>query len=780
MIVGEAGWVSTNKNAVRRNVLLRGAAYAALALATAGALTAWWISYQRNDALINATFQSATRYKQIGEDVSAETIISDGDLSRPLRHLYHLRTMPAGYAQHEQAIPTAETFGLSQHARLNSAAESAYQAALERHFRPRLLYRLETELRAKQNDAGYAFQALPVYLMIGGREAMDKDKVRTFLQADWEQNQFRGAANADGRRALAEHLEALLSFDPPPEARAVSLDENLIQETQKTLGRLGVVERAMALYRTMAAQHSARDWNAKAKGGQDAERVFEAQSGEGLDTVRVPFLFTYDGFHEIFLARMADVRATVEKDRKLMGEVADQVTLQKQFDELETALLARYSREFINTWETALRRLRIKALTADRPRYVALDAAARATSPLIALFESIKQETQLTREKPKPAGGAAAPAEPPKFQFPPGVVPGADVEAAFRPMHVVVEAQGGKRIIDDVIKNLSDIHQSLMAMQDPAQAAAAGINFRTHLQSLNANSTRLPQPFSVMLQTAANAFDADATGTTIARINRALVEQVLEPCRVATQGKYPFSRGAGNEISIPDLEKLFATNGIIDRFFQVNLASYADTTRQEWRWNPTSPVGSRLPPALLRDFQRAAAIRETYLRTGAAGFSFVARNITMPAGTAQIRLEINGAIASTDAPEPPPAPPAPTANNIFGQLFGAAPPPSPPPPPPVAKPPVAPTPMQWPGPAGLQKSVLIVKDATGRTSTQQKDGPWGLFRLLDGASIQRAGETVMVRFNIGGGEASYALNAPSGVNPLTSPLMREFRCPGQQ
>jgi type VI secretion system protein ImpL len=766
VIVGEAGWVSTNRAAVRRNAATRIAAYAMLGTLTLGALAAWWISYRNNSGLIEQAFQAATRYKQIGEDVSTESIIADGDLSRPLRHLHHVRTLPAGHAERETPTPLGETFGLSQRVRLNSAAESAYQAALERHFRPRLLYRIESELRTRQDDAGYAFQALPVYLMLGGREAMDREKVTAFLTDDWEQNQFRGAANADGRRALGEHLAALLAFDPPEAERAIVLDENLIQETQKALGRLGVVERGFELMRGFGARQAHRDWIARTRGGQDVERVFEAQGGEGLEAVRVPFLFTYDGFHEIFLGRMAEVRGIVEKDRRLMGAVADQLALQKQFDEFEQALLRRYNQEFVKAWETGLRRLRIKALTADRPRYVALDAAARATSPLIALFESIRAETQLTRERPKPAGQApAAAAQPPKLSLPAGTVPGAEIEAAFRPMHVVVEAQGGKRIIDDVIKNLSDIHQSLMAMQDPAQAAGAQQMFRVHLQSLNGNSTRLPPPFATMLQTAANAFDQDATGSTIARLQRALAEQVTEPCRVATQNKYPFTRGAGAEISIPDFERLFATNGIIDRFFQVNLASFADTTRREWVWNPTSPVGRQLPPALIRDFQRAAAIRETYLRTGAAGFGFVARNMTMPPGAQQVRLEINGAIATTDAPEVT-APRGPL-DGLFGAPQPAAP-----------KAPVAPTQMQWPGPAGLQRAAIVLQDASGRVATQQKDGPWGLFRLLDGANVQKAGETVMARFGVGGQEVAYAINVPAGENPLTSPLLRNFRCPG--
>ncbi|MFX7756028.1 ImcF-related family protein, partial [Acinetobacter baumannii] len=91
-------------------------------------------------------------------------------------------------------------------------------------------------------------------------------------------------------------------------------------------------------------------------------------------------------------------------------------------DQLEPALLERYGREFGRSWDTALRSLRIKSLTADRPGYVTLDAAARATSPLIALFESIREETQLTREKPKPAGAAPTSSAPPRVAFPAGVV----------------------------------------------------------------------------------------------------------------------------------------------------------------------------------------------------------------------------------------------------------------------------------------------------------------------------------------------------------------------
>ena len=47
VIFGEAGWVSVNIAAVRRALVARGAAFAAIALATAGVLALWWVSFRR-------------------------------------------------------------------------------------------------------------------------------------------------------------------------------------------------------------------------------------------------------------------------------------------------------------------------------------------------------------------------------------------------------------------------------------------------------------------------------------------------------------------------------------------------------------------------------------------------------------------------------------------------------------------------------------------------------------------------------------------------------------
>jgi len=68
--------------------------------------------------------------------------------------LHALRDFPAGYATRERPTALAAGFGLSQRERLQSSSESSYHVALERLFRPRLIYRLEEQLGAEPLPGG--------------------------------------------------------------------------------------------------------------------------------------------------------------------------------------------------------------------------------------------------------------------------------------------------------------------------------------------------------------------------------------------------------------------------------------------------------------------------------------------------------------------------------------------------------------------------------------------------------------------------------------------------
>ncbi|MBN9064302.1 MAG: hypothetical protein BGP06_13695 [Rhizobiales bacterium 65-9] len=769
VVFAEAGWVSTNKSAVRRATILKTAAYALLFLGSAAAIAGWWISYGRNSDLIGRTYASVTQYKTIAAPVRDETAINDRDFARVLPALHHLRNMPAGYALRDEKVPVESTLGLNQWPRINVSAETAYETALQRLLRPRLMYRLEERMRDNITNPGFLTEALKVYLMIAGIEPVDKERVIQWWRSDWSDNLFRGPQNAAGRQALEDHLTRLLELDPPEGYASLDIDRPLVQEAQSAIGRMSVADRAFEILKSASRANNARDWVARRKAGQDAALVFEGASGADLDSIKVPFFFTFAGFHEDFLGKIQSVTAQVQQERKLLGDVAAQQALQAQYDNLPNALIERYQRDFIATWRTTLNQLRIKLLTADKPRYVALQAAAAPTSPIAQLIESIRDETMLTKEKPAAApagGGAAPPATPaPTMSTQGGDPAGAVVEAAFRPYQQLAEGARGQRGLDELLRGLNDIYTSLAMLNDPTRSTEGQVKFRESLRNLQATATRFPDPFKGMIQTAVGAFDTDATGTTVARLNQQLGEQVTRACQQAVTGFYPFSRVSDKDMPIQEFQKLFGPSGIIDRFYTANLSQLIDTSKQVWTWNQANPVGRQMAANVARDFQRANDIRQAFFPQGAAGFAFAVKNLTLGDGIETARLEINSGVLSVERPKT-------AAASPFGGLFSSPPPQQAPDLPPQV------VTFQWPGPVGLSSASLTILPAIpGRAPPPPKNGPWGVFRLLDTANVTRSGDALIARFNVTGREASYQINVTTLPNPFTLAALREFRCP---
>ena len=82
-------------------------------------------------------------------------------------------------------------------------------------FRPRLAFRMEEVLEANRNNPSFLYEALKVYLMLGGRaEApLDRNLVVGWFRRDWAENLYPGAGFARGRQLLEDNLQAMLDLD---------------------------------------------------------------------------------------------------------------------------------------------------------------------------------------------------------------------------------------------------------------------------------------------------------------------------------------------------------------------------------------------------------------------------------------------------------------------------------------------------------------------------------------------------------------------------------------
>jgi type VI secretion system protein ImpL len=93
-------------------------------------------------------------------------------------------------------------FRLSQQEILGSGAESAYRRVLDRVLLPRLLTRLEQQIREGIQRPDFLYEAVRVYLMLGKQGPMDRGLVTEWFALDWSQS-FPGAVNQPGRDALS-------------------------------------------------------------------------------------------------------------------------------------------------------------------------------------------------------------------------------------------------------------------------------------------------------------------------------------------------------------------------------------------------------------------------------------------------------------------------------------------------------------------------------------------------------------------------------------------------
>lgn len=762
VMFGEAGWVSTDRGAVVRSRILKTAAVTGLLVVCGLASVAWWTSYSRNKALIDDTVVAAADFRAAAGDLANETEISDRDLAKILPALNKLRYLPAGYASRDAAVPIAATFGLNQKDRLNSAATHAYAAGLERLLRPRLLYRLEEQLEAKRGDTSFLYDGLKAYLMLGGLHATDREFLLAWLRRDWADNLYPGAANADGRKLLEDHVVAMLDLSRGTDP-VVALNGPLVADAQAALARLSLAQRAYELLRSRAVTADVSDWKASEEGGPDVALVFEATQGGTLDSVTVPGFYTYAGFRRSLMDRLPGIADRLREDRWVLGAAGEQEAVEAQYGSLTADLLDLYGRDFVAAWRAALGKLKMKRLNADKPKYITLAAASAPTSPIKQIIVSIRDETALTRERPGFAKAAASDPANAVLTRDREKAPGAEIEQNFKAYHVLVEGDAGRSPIDAVIANLAELYQNLLMGSDPARAQLANAQVQTQVSALRGNANRLPQPFSAMLQGAASDFDHDLTNSFRAQLARALGDQVTGTCQQIIANRYPFVR-TDREVALFDFGKLFGPQGIIDKFFASQLAQYVDTSKRDWAFRQDSTIGRSLASSAgtLKEFQRAAQIRETFFATGGL----------LPSMTLTI--------------VPPPLPVAPTTTASASPTAGAAPAPTVSikldingmvvPSGPDGSTPVV---VQWPGAAAMNRSAITVtSDAQGQLpSTIERSGPWSIFRLVEAGAPVARGDKILVTYIVGGREVHYQIGAASGLNPFTLPALREFHCP---
>jgi type VI secretion system protein ImpL len=753
VIIGEASWVSTDRRAVRRARIIKGALYTIITLISITAAAAWWESYRRNRDLIADTQSAVAQFNQQAGPFAKQTVIADRDLDKVMPLLFKLRNLPAGFATRDLPTPMLAELGLSQRERLRSSAVQAYHVGLERLFRPRLMFRLEEVLDANKANPSYVYEALKVYLMIAGVERTDRELVATWMRNDWATNLYEGASNAEGRKALEGELVAMLDLEDG-EQPPVEPDWALVEDCRRILARLSVADRAYQLLKSQARQAIAPDWVAARHGGPDFATVFETTTGDNVESIVVPGFFTYAGFQNAFIDKLPTIADQLQRDNWVLGDAGKLEVITSQYDNLTRDLLNLYNQDFLASWKQALEKLRMRPLNVGKPKYDALNAAAASTSPIRLLIESIRDETVLTRERKDAKDQDKDAGKNTKKELAPSLVggqtgvPGATIEAEFKPFHQVVEGEGSRRLIDTVTGDLAAINNTLQTVAlNSSQEQQATSAIRSQVAQFKTDAVRMPSPFNTMLLQSANAFENTIADDTYRQIRDEFQKSVYGPCQSLASNRYPMDHGAKAEIGLADFGRLFGGNGYFDGFFKKYLETYADTSQREWKWRQENPVAKLMSVETLRQFQRASRIKDAFFPTN-GNVPQISLSITppvLPDMGLTAKLEING-LPVTSSNQPNPAPVA----------------------------------VQWPG-SGGKTAVSLAQDppvpGTAPSEISGGAGQWALFRLLDKASKTPRANSITANWIVGGREVPFQIGTGTVFNPLQLPALAEFKCP---
>jgi type VI secretion system protein ImpL len=763
VVFREAALAGTDMKAQSRQLWLQRGAYAAAVLLTLLVGTGWLVSYSRNLELVD-TMSLAAKEAQAKLDAITP---GEQDLSRLLPALNTLRDLPAGYT-HRGWTPLLSGLGLYQGNKLGSQARAAYFRSLGDVFLPALMARMENQLRGGEQNLEFVYETLKAYLMLGDPARFDAETIKAWVLLDWQRTLPR-QVGTEQRAELEGHLDALLAHFPDP--LPVPLDSALIARTRATLDRASLGTRVYARIKLSRLSQQVPEFRMSEAIGRDAAIAFVRKSGEPL-TKGLPGLYTVKGYRTAFQLQVPMVAAELLQEGWVTGtETLQTLDIQKA-RQLEADVRDLYFKDYIRHWEAMLADVDLVGFTSLRQAVDVLAVLGGRDSPLKRLLTAVAAETTLAEppsdQKPAQPGDAESSAlsavRTRLSQFLQGtgadqaaalVVPaapgGTPVDQRFADLHRLVKADGGPAPIDAVIALLDEVYVQLSSMAGALDRGATALDTAAQqgasgaLGKLRLAANRQPLPVNGWLESVADSSAALTLGSARSHVNAVWSSQVLPFCKRALGNRYPFSRGSSQDATLDDFARLFAPGGMLDAFFQKYLSPFVDTTQKTWQWRVAGDSGLSSSPEVLRQFQRAAEIKEAFFGAGATPTArFQLRPISMDASIERFSLDLDG--------QP--------VTYSHGPARAMA--------------------LVWPGPGGGGQVTLEMAppEAYGSSATTLY-GPWAWFRLLDQSSVRPGGQPTEFRvtFTIGGRSAEYSMTAGSVINPFQLPALRSFSCP---
>lgn len=736
VLLAESGLASVNRRVEVQKAAVQLGAYAAMAIVTVVGVIVLSVSYSRNRAYVDDVAEDLTSLQK------APLVASDS-LVTLVPRLDAVRAVVDSADRYPDGAPWGMRWGLYQGTSITNSARDAYTRELDSALLLRVAERFRQRLidYAPEPEKLYAY--LKVYLMLGQPQYLDKTELGLLVDLEWKDG---NAADPDAGASLARHFRSLL--ESRDTLRPIALDETLVAQARSTIRQASIPR---LIYRHLQLTYAAdpRVVRLDVAAGLNAQQVFRRKSGTSL-AQPVPAIYTRQVFDEVTGQDIEDLAKDFYADRWVWGESGVPDTSSTT---LMTQVIDIYEKDYIAAWDGILNDISPVPFTDFAATADALATLAAPTSPLRGLLKTVDDHTFLVKP-PDPADqtGAVAAAKKKLEQRYAKLFgdkgtraqPGSQVTAHFEPIHRLLAGAPGSAPIDRTLALIGEMRQLLASV-----GAAAGLTrpndpgtqsrVSVLAKSMRQEASTMPAVVGAVAGQIAQGAEALAkagAGNELANLYNAVQRQ----CEAAFSGRYPFVSTSTEDVLIDDFGRLLGYNGVFESFFKTHLEPYVDTARSPWTWRPDPPAG--VSTAMLRQFEAAQRIRETFFRPGAQRpeLPFSVTPLFLDAAATRFILEIDGQpIDYRHGPE---------------QLRSAS----------------------WPGPKPGEAAVTF-EESSGRRSNKVSKGTWAWFRLIDIANVQRETDARHVLgFEIGGHQARVRIEAASIRNPFATRDVQNFRC----
>lgn len=744
VIFKESGLVEADPATRRRETIVRGVASGTCALAAIGLLTWWVLSFIGNTYLIGDLQRAASKAQDvINEYLASQAALSpsDTDLTALLPTLNVLEALPTGWASEKTKVPLRLRAGLSQTEELRQVTVREYEEALQNLLQPRIQTILQNEIAADMDRPAVLYPALKVYLMLGHAGPMDASQVTQWM-SQYLASAYPAPSQAPVRNALLRHVGNMVAAKLAP----IPLDQPLVNEARDALNAYTPSHRGMTILQQMPEVAKLPPWRLTDVGGPLAPFALARRSGRPLSEP-IDGMYTPTAFFTTVIPAISKVAEDLVGEDWVRFPTSPSTPRAARINQLRQDITDLYLNDYLVAWQNIISDVTIAPFSTLQEELAVLQALLGPPSPLSNYLQSAAQQTTLT--PPAPSADSKVPAIPAELSalMSRSRTLGEAVTNHFSDLHRFVS--GSPSSLDEILKSIGQLRSLIgpaasFGAENASQIAelSTGPAYAQVLNQLKLNTVTAPPALADSIIGLVRQTSTITDQGVRTDLDSAWKTQIYPFCQQAINGRYPFANSS-NEATLADFTRMFAPDGLMDKFFDKQLKPFVDTQSTPWKPLAGSLSKPHVTPQTIALFEQAARIRTYFFQGGSATplFTFGITPQELDPGASRVRLTVDGQ----------------TLTYQYGPLQT--------------------TQVQWPGnPSGVRVEFGAI--TVEQPVSQSFPGPWALFRFL---AAQRVQKVTANRFNlmvtVGPRSATFVLDAASVDNPFQRSPLPGFRCP---